>query len=192
MSCWALLIAAASLALVEALLYTFAPFHFRRGPLDEMGALKEACSYLLENSLEELMFRGFLLVILSRFIGWRIAILVLALPFGLFHLQGSGISVASLKLVASAAIYSFVFSLSYLLTGSMWTAISAHVTSNILFHMLLGIDGKNSGMFVQISSGKIPGTYDLGFCALILGALAISLLLYMSVSSKARRMSAAY
>ena len=130
-----------SLALIEGVLYTVAPYTLQYGPLHGTVVLQEAYSYCVGNSLEELIFRGFLLVILSRFTGWKIAVLVMALPFGLFHLQGLGNSVAGWRMAASTAIYSFVFSLSYILTASMWTAISAHATSNILLHAVLGLDG---------------------------------------------------
>lgn len=175
-----------SLALIEGLLYTVAPYTFRHGPLHGTMVLQEACSYCVGNSLEELMFRGFLLVILSRFAGWRIAILVMAFLFGLFHLQGSGISLAGWRMAASTAIYSFVFSLSYILTGSIWTAISAHVTSNILLHALFGLDGMHRAMFVQVFTKSSP-KHDLGVWALIIGSLVISYSLYLTVSLKFKK-----
>ena len=178
-----LLIGTATLALIAAMLYGLAPFHLGQGPLRLVDALKESCSYFAGNSLEELMFRGFLLVVLSRSAGWRIAVLILALPFGLFHLQGSGISPIGLKMVASTATYSLVLSLSYILTRSMWTAISVHVTSNILLHTLLGLDGMGHAMFVPVFSGSGSGSYDRGFFgAMIPGALAMTCLLYRIAS----------
>ena len=152
------LIAVVSLALIEGLLYPLAPYTFRHGLLGRTAVLQEACSYCVGNFLEELMFRGFLLVILSRFAGWRLAIVIMALPFGLFHLQGLGMSMAGWKMAASTAIYSFVFSLSYILTGSMWTATSAHVTSNILLHVLFALDGGHRAMFVQVFPRVVHNT----------------------------------
>jgi membrane protease YdiL (CAAX protease family) len=169
---------------MPVLLYAFVPFHFAHGSLHIADALKESFSYFLGNSLEELMFRGFLLVVLSRFAGWRIAVLALAIPFGLFHLQGSGISTVGLKMVATTATYSLVFSLSYVLTGSMWTAISVHVTSNILLHTLLGLDGMNQAMLVPVFSGPGLRNHDLGFWGAMISALAMSCLLYLAVSYK--------
>ena len=181
---WGLLIAVMPLAFMQALLRIFIPFHFIHGPLRGTDALKESLSYFFGNSLEELMFRGFLLLILCRVSGWRIAVLVIALLFGLFHLQGSGINMASLRLVASTAVYSILFSLSYLLTRSLWTAIAAHVTGNILLHSLLGLDGMNRALFVPVFSGSRTRYYDVAFWALILGGLAACCLLYLSVSHR--------
>lgn len=176
-------IGVASLALTEGLLYTVTPYNFHQGPLHATVVLQEAYSYCVDNSLEELMFRGFLLVILSRFTGWRIAVLVMALPFGLFHLQGLGIGMAGWRMAASTAIYSFIFSLSYILTASMWSAISTHVTSNVLLHAVLGLDGMHRAMFVQVFSENNP-KHDSGIWALIVGSLVMSCLLYLAVSFK--------
>lgn len=182
-----LLIGSASLVFIETVIYVSTPFRFRQGPLHGGDVLKEVCSFIVGNSLEELMFRGFLLVILSRLAGWRIGILLMAVPFGLFHLQGLGIGMAGLKMAATTATYSFVFSLSYVLTRSMWTAISVHVTSNVLLHTIFGLDGGNNSMFVQVFSGSKPTNYDLGFWALIVGAMATSSLLYVAVIFKLSR-----
>lgn len=171
-----------SLALIEGLLYTVTPYTFQHGPLHGTAVLQEAYSYCVGNALEELMFRGFLLVIVSRFTGWKIAALVMALPFGLFHLQGLGNSMEGWRMVASTAIYSLVFSLSYILTASMWTAISAHVTSNTLLHVILGLDGMHRAMFVQVFSESNPKRD--GIWALIVGSLVMSCLLYLAVSFK--------
>ena len=184
-----LLIGIVTLALMEALFYAGEPFHFEQGRLPAIDAVKESVSFLLGNTLEELMFRGFLLVVLSRFAGWRTSVLAMAIPFGLFHLPGLGISVGGLKMVATTAAYSLVFSLSFILTRSMWTAISAHVTSNMLLHTLLGLDGMQQAMFLPVHPGRGLGYRDFGSGFMIISALTMSSLLYLIVSDKFKKES---
>lgn len=180
-----ILIALTSLAVMEALIYVRVPFHFERGPLDPGNAVKEGCSFFFGNTLEELMFRGFLLVVLSRLSGWRIALLVTSLAFGVFHLRGLGLN-TGLQMVASTATYSLIFGLSYILTQSLWTAIGVHVASNILLHAVFGLDGAKQAILVPVFSGTGPSNeWSLG--ALIAGALAVSCILYLVVSYKFKK-----
>ena len=86
-------------------------------------------------------------------------------------------------MVATTAIYSFIFSLSYVLSRSLWSAISVHATSNILLHTVFGLDGMHRAMFVPISYGS-PTNFDLGFWAMIMSGLAMAALLYLRVSYK--------
>ena len=97
------------IALLGISYYMLWPFHFVAGPLTALDVLKDSYSYLFGNFLEELLFRGFLLVIFSQLIGWQKAAWILALPFGLFHLQGTGLTVDGLKMVATTSVCSFIF-----------------------------------------------------------------------------------
>ena len=89
--------------IIGGLLYFFIPYHFVRGPLGEIEVLKISFSYLSGNMFEELVFRGFLLIILSQLVDWRLAILILALPFGLFHLQGTGFNSNGFSMMVTTA-----------------------------------------------------------------------------------------
>jgi membrane protease YdiL (CAAX protease family) len=168
-------------ALFAGLLYLFVPYHFARGRLSITSLVMECFSYLVGSSLEELTFRGFLLVILTQQFGWRMAILAMALPFGLFHLPGLGLTLPGLKMVATTASYSFVFSLSFVLTRSLWTAIGVHVFSNILLHSLLGLDGMNTAVFVPVMEDSLPKHFDSGFLIFILGSILTAAILYLIV-----------
>jgi predicted permease len=137
--------------------------------------------------MEELMFRGFLLLVISRSAGWQIAILLTSLAFGLFHLQGTGINIVGLRMVASTGTYRLVFALSYVVTRSLWTAISVHATSNILLHAILGLDGANQSIFVTVFTGNGQINGDWGLEALVLGAIATSCFLYLLVVYKFKK-----
>ncbi|MDP9048595.1 MAG: CPBP family intramembrane metalloprotease, partial [Bacteroidota bacterium] len=131
---WGVLTGVAAMAIMGFLMYLFVPYHFMHGPLSKAEVFKTSFSYLLGNSIEELMFRGFLLIILSQTIGWRKAALVMALPFGIFHLPGTESVTWGLNIVTTTAFYSLVFSFVFIITGSLWAAIGTHVVSNIILH----------------------------------------------------------
>jgi uncharacterized membrane protein len=147
------------------------------------SGLKESYSYFWGNFLEELIFRGFLLIVLSNMIGWRKAVWVMALPFGFFHLPGIGFSIAGLKVIATTATYSLIFSYAFILTGSLWTAIGVHVTSNILLHAIAGLDGANRAMFQPTFNEKFPVNYDAGFLTFLISAAIVSFFLFSLIKT---------
>jgi membrane protease YdiL (CAAX protease family) len=167
--------------LIGLLLYAFIPYHFISGPLNGRELLKECYRYFLDNSLEEFMFRGFLLVVLSQLIGWHKAVCIMPLPFGLFHLVFMGLNITGLKMLISTAAFAFIFSYALILTGSIWTAIGTHVSSNILLHAIWGLDGANKAMFIPVFDAKWPVNYDLGLIVSLLAAVIISLPLFLLI-----------
>jgi membrane protease YdiL (CAAX protease family) len=175
-----------SLSLFGLIFYFFVPFHFAAGVLNGIQVLKESYSYFWGNFLEELIFRGFLLIILSNLIGWRKAAWVMALPFGLFHLPGIGLSIAGLKVIATTATYSLIFSYAFILTGSLWTAIGVHVTSNILLHAFTGLDGANRAMFQPTFNDKFPVNHDVGFLTFLISAAIVSFSLFLLIKTSNR------
>ncbi|MDB5032364.1 type II CAAX endopeptidase family protein [Mucilaginibacter sp.] len=179
-----------TIVLLMALLYAFVPYHFVAGSLNSVDVLKESYSYCLGNSLEEFLFRGFLLVILSQLMGWRTAVFIMALPFGLFHLYFMGPNITGLKMVITTAAFSFVFSYAYILTGSLWTAICTHVSSNILLHAVMGLDGANRAMFVPVFDAKWPVNYDLGMVVSLLVTAIVASFLYLLI--KYRRAASSF
>lgn len=176
-----LVLGAIVICVLGVVLYIFVPYHFIAGPLQTTDVIKEAHSYFWGNFTEELLFRGYLLIILSQLLGWRIAVCMLALPFGLFHLPGLGFSIAGLKMIITTATYSFVFCYAFILTGTLWTAIGVHVISNVLLHAVLGLDGLEKGMFTPVFETTWPVNYDPGLLSCEIGAIAMSLFLYFSI-----------
>ena len=181
------LIGILTMVILSLLLYLFMPFHFIKGPLCRTDLWKESCSYLLGNTLEELMFRGFLLIIFSQLTNWRVAVIIMALPFGLFHLQGIGMNIEGLKMVSSTMIFSLVFSFAFILTGSMWTSIGTHVITNIILHPFLGLDGSNKSLYLPDFYGAWPKNYDLGFWILLMNTILMATIIYFSILSAQRR-----
>lgn len=178
---WGILIGVIAMALMAGLLYLFIPYHFVSGPCYGSRILKESISYIAGNTLEELIFRGFLFILFSQLAGWRLSALIMALPFGLFHLQMMGPGMAGLKMVCTTACFSFVFSLSYVLFRSMWASITVHVVSNILLHAVTGLDGGGNALFLPYFEKAWPITYDAGFIVAILSALIMSVCLFLAI-----------
>jgi len=183
---WGSLIGVLGVAIIAGLLFMYIPYHFIPGSIGASQFLKESVFYLLDNSLEELIFRGFLFIIFSQLAGWRVSSLILAFPFGLFHLQGIGLNMDGLKIFTTTACYSFVFSLSYVLFRSMWASISVHVMSNIFLHTVTGLDGANRALFKPDFEGSWPKGNNLSFSIVILSAIIISgsLLLFIALFDK--------
>ncbi|MCR8558983.1 CPBP family intramembrane metalloprotease [Mucilaginibacter sp. BJC16-A38] len=166
---------------IAGLLFIYAPYHFVPGQIGAGRVLQESVSYLSGNTLEELMFRGFLFIICCQLADWRKAALIMALPFGLFHLQGIGINLYGLKMVTTTACYSLVFCLSFVLFRSMWAAISVHVISNILLHTITGLDGANRALLKPVPDKNWTGTYDVGLWIAVLSTLFISGILFLLI-----------
>jgi uncharacterized protein len=172
------------IVVTASVLRVLVPFHFERGTLTGMDVLKEAHSYFWGNLIEELLFRGFPLIVLSHRFGWRKAVWIMALPFGLFHLWGLGFSVEALKMVLTTATYSFVFSYAFLATGTLWTPIGIHVASNILIHAVVGLDGMRKSFYVPVFDGSWPAHYDAGLISFITVAIFTAIVLYLITSKR--------
>src|SRR5438067_7103952 len=127
--------------LMAAILAVQVPFHWMRGLLPLSHAAFAAHTYFWTSFGEELIFRGYALVALSRYMGPRKAVCVLALPFGLFHLPGMGIGISAAKMMATTSAMSLVFSYSFLLTRTLWTAVGLHTAMNVSLHTLTDLDG---------------------------------------------------
>jgi membrane protease YdiL (CAAX protease family) len=178
---WGMLIGVITIALIAGLLFIFVPFHFISGQKSGLEGIKESIAYIPGNTLEEIIFRGFLFILLSQLTDWRLSALILALPFGLLHLPGMGHGTAAVKMVAITACTSFVFSFSFVLFRSMWTAITAHIVMNILLHVITGLGGGGKAVFEPFFDKSWPTSYDPGFIATILSALSVSAILFLII-----------
>ena len=174
-------IGVATVALLMAGLYLFNPFRLTTGNLHGMALLRACYWYLPNNSIEELMFRGFLLVVLIRLFDWQRAALIMALPFGLFHLPYLGFTMAGLKMVLTTTVLSFVFSYAFILTRSLFTAIAVHVSMNILNHALLGLDGTGHAAYVPVFTNPWPAGYDAGFIVTLIVSAGMAGVLYLMI-----------
>ncbi|MEB0263731.1 MULTISPECIES: type II CAAX endopeptidase family protein [unclassified Mucilaginibacter] len=175
-----------AMVIMSTLMYLFVPYHFTKGPMSVAEVFKTSFSFLIGNTIEELIFRGLPLIVLSQTIGWRKAAFVMALPFGLFHLPGTESVSWGLNIVTTTAFYSMVFSFAFILTGSLWAAISTHVISNVILHLLLGLDGANNALFVPVFDAKWPTDYNLGLVLYVTTSIAVAFYLYIRISKRAK------
>jgi len=178
-----LFLAIAVLSIIGLFIYAFVPFHFERGTLSGSNAIKHASDFFWTNTLEEFIFRGFPLLVLSKMYGWKKAVWLLALPFGLFHLYGMGLGTGALKMVLTTAAYSFVFCYAYLFTNSLVTAISVHWFSNILLHTITGLDGQGNAMLEPKFQTNWP-IFDVGFLAFLLSEIVVAFFLFFLIKNK--------
>jgi len=178
---WGTLIGVIAISIIAGILFLHTRYYFVPGSMSGTQVLQESIFYLAGNTLEEIIFRGFLFIICSQLTGWRISAIIMAVLFGLFHLQGLGLTIDGLKIFSTTACYSFVFSFSFVLFRSLYAAISVHVVSNILLHSITGLDGANNAMFVPVFKGSLFHTYDAGFIIMIVTAIILSGLLYLSI-----------
>jgi membrane protease YdiL (CAAX protease family) len=176
-----ILIGLFSVLIIAGLLYAFIPYHFVHGSMDTSQAVQAGLSYLVGNTLEELMFRGFLFILLSQLIGWQKSALITGLLFGLFHLQGIGFTMGGLKMVATTACFSLVFSFSFVLFRSLWIAIIVHAVSNLLLHTITGLDGGRNAIYEPVFEGNWPEGYDVGLIVTVLSAVILSGLLFLLI-----------
>jgi len=173
------LLAGAAIGLITIILlmtglFLIVPFRYVEGPVHGWELFRRCYSYLLGNALEELMFRGFLLIILAQLTDWRKAVWIMALPFGLFHLPGLGFTMAGLKMVLTTGIFALIFGYAYILTGSLLTAIAAHATANILLHAFLGLDGSGNATYVPHFEGQWPAGYDAALVVSVVAGIIVA------------------
>jgi uncharacterized protein len=163
------------MVLMAAILRLLTPFHWVPGDLSFQDLVWSFGEYFTGNAIEELMFHGYLLVVLFRSVGLARSLLILGACFGLFHLPGlSGI--AAMKMIGSTASWSIVFGLAYIRTGSLWTAIGMHAFGNTLLHRIMGMSVEPSSFRVVFTSAS-PASYDPGFLALVAATVPAVLLL---------------
>ncbi len=157
-------------------LWLMVPFHWVVGAMRWHELPGQFARYLLGNSVEELIFRGYLLVTLRRSLGLPRALAITGLMFGLFHLPGMS-GMAAVKMVCTTAAMSVVFALAYVRTKSLWTAIGLHAFTNLLLHRVLGASGEQQGLLRMQFEKSWPTSYDPGMVALIAVAAVAALCL---------------
>ena len=100
------------------------------GPLTRMTLLLLPAAFS-----EELITRGYLLTAFKDAAGWRWAVLITSVAFGLLHLQNPGANAQSVTLVALAGVFLAAIRIS---TDSLYAAGAAHFAWNwvmaALFH----------------------------------------------------------
>ena len=99
------------------------------------AAIRVSLMLLPAALLEELMTRGYLLAVLREWLGWKWAIVMTSVAFGLLHLANNGATAESVTLVTLAGF--FLAAVLYA-TRSLYAAWMAHFAWNwtmaVLFH----------------------------------------------------------
>ncbi len=150
-------------AAVVGALWLIVPFHYQRGPMSVPQLVWQSAEYFAGNWGEELMFRGYLLLVVARRFGVPAALMFTGILFGLFHLPGlSGLS--AVKMVGTTFLGGCLYAYGYLLTGTLWTAAGLHVAGNIVLHHLFGASNQPS-LFTPVFREPWPTSYDPGFLA---------------------------
>jgi membrane protease YdiL (CAAX protease family) len=128
----------AHIFVLVVVLYLALPFEITAGTLQSRTVALEGLHYLAGNFGEELIFRGYLLVVLARWLGTTRAIWLLALPFGLFHFQGLDAAALAKMMLTTGAMH-FVYAYAILATRSLWAAVALHAIGNTLLHKVFGV-----------------------------------------------------
>jgi len=151
------LLACLLIATIWIIIYLVYPFKIMKNAYSKVNLATDITWYSLRNTLEELLFRGFLLMASIKLFGKIGGIAIVSLLFGLFHLQGTGLTKEGLSLVVTTFTMSLLFIAVIYYTKSIWTAITLHITGNLLLHTL-GFDGTNNGMFqLKFSTSNLSG-----------------------------------
>lgn len=147
------------IATIWVMIYLIHPFEIIKNCSSTNNLAIDTISYTLGNSLEELFFRGFLLLASLKLFGKLGGVIFVSLLFGLFHLQGTGVTINGLSMVMTTFTMSLLFISVIYYTTSIWTAVTLHVTGNFLLHSL-GFDGTNNGLFqIKFAASTINGLF---------------------------------
>ena len=169
--------------LMAGALWLAVPFHWDRGVLSPSQFAWAFAEYIAGNSGEELIFRGYLFLVLARRLGLPWTLGITGVLFGLFHLPGLA-GVSALKMIVTTALGSVIFAAAYVLSRSLWTAIGAHAWGNLLLHQGLGLSG-SPALARIVLDGEWPKTYDPGFVAWTAISMPCAAVLWKLMSGRA-------
>jgi membrane protease YdiL (CAAX protease family) len=179
-SAW--LIGAATIVIASGVLTLFPGAQWHLGNASSGHVLLALASYAAGSYLEELLFRGYLLRRLTEGWGRGWALAIVALGFGLFHLPGLS-GVAAVKMVCSTAACSLLFSAVYLRSGTLWSAVAAHLSMNWVLHTILGVTGKTA-VFRPVFGSSAAPSIDLGFWIFLIVVAGSAWLLMPKVDAR--------
>jgi membrane protease YdiL (CAAX protease family) len=106
----------------------------------------------------------------------------IALAFGLFHLPGMS-GIAAVKMVGSTAMCSLFYSALVLRSGSLWSAVAAHLAMNWVLHTALGATGKTA-FFSPVYSAERSVGFDAAYWSFIVVLGLAAWLLLPKVTSR--------
>jgi membrane protease YdiL (CAAX protease family) len=161
------------IATIWIIIYMIYPFEIVKNSVTKINFVTDFISYSLGNTLEELLFRGFLLVAAIRLFGKIGAVFFVSFLFGIFHLQGLGVTKDGLTMVVTTSTMALLFIAVIYYTKSIWTAVTLHVAGNLILHTF-GFDGTNNGLFqIRFCASNINGNITLFIYEIVIIAFAL-------------------
>lgn len=153
------------------ILRVFVPFHFEPGAMSTTELCFSILIYLFGALLEELAFRGYPLLRLRERYGSVIAIPAVSFAFGLLHLSGM-FGMSAVKMIVTTGLCSVLFSLAYLRSGTLWSAVGLHMGMNVMLHSVLG-GGQGPSRLRMVYDSPLPPPFDAGFWSFVLVLLVM-------------------
>jgi len=134
--------------------------------------------------IEEVMFRGFLLQIISDRYSLRIAVVISSVVFGLLHFGGFQNEFPWYMSLVSATLAGFLFAQAYLLYGNLWIPIGIHFSWHFVARLLgdVGVGPDEALLLVTEVKGPIllvnPRSGGAGALELV-GVAVVSIIILM-------------
>jgi membrane protease YdiL (CAAX protease family) len=154
-----------------AILRAFTPFHFEIGSISPAELAVAVLVYLFGALLEELAFRGHPLLGLKERYGAGRAVLAVSLAFGILHLPGTS-GIGAVKMIVTTGLCSVIFSIAYLRSGSLWSAVGLHMAMNVTLHSVSGAGGgAGPSLLRAVFDSRSPPAFDAGFWAFTAAAV---------------------
>jgi membrane protease YdiL (CAAX protease family) len=173
------------IATIWGIIYLIHPFEIIKNPDSKNNLAIDLISYTLGNTLEELFFRGFILLASVKLFGKIGGVFFVSLLFGLFHLQGTGLTANGLTMVMTTFTMSLLFISLIYYTTSIWVAVTLHITGNFLLHSL-GFDGTDNGLFqIKFAASTINGLFFTLIYEIVVIAFAFVIFLKVKKPIKA-------
>lgn len=163
-------------AVCGGVFWLLVPFHFERTSITLLQILPDVQNYLFSNIGEELIFRGYFLLLLARRFGLSVALCTTAVLFGLFHLPGMN-GLPAVKMVFTTAACSFLFAGAFLATRMRWTAIALHFVGNVVLHKITGLSNGDA-LLKPVLHEAYPAHYDPGFWVFLIVPLLLAFALF--------------
>lgn len=123
-------------------------------PTAAQSALWSAAVWLLVALGEEGLYRGYVLVRLSRAFAFWPSAIITSLWFGAGHLANPGESGVG---VASTVLFGLVLAWSVRRTGSIWFAVGVHAAWNFLQSFVFGFNNSGGVSRVSLFDGRLDG-----------------------------------
>jgi len=163
------------IATIWAVMYLIYPFEIIKNQYSKTNPATDIISYSLGNTLEELLFRGFILVASVKLFKKAGGVLFVSLLFGIFHLQGTGITIEGLSMVMTTFTMSLLFISVIYFSGSIWTAATLHITGNLLLHTF-GFDGTNNGLYtIRFATSNAIGHISILIYEIVVISFALAI-----------------